>query len=208
MKIIEIGGIDGSGKTTQVQSLLNEFSRIYGLRVIIAPKRIPLEPLFPQHPDERKEWYLKAPVGDIVTAHISSTINRIKICNNNLNNYDIILEDRGYYTILSSLIARVMQRKHVNFREAKSFVYRISDEKKLSRIEDKNYILNFVNWKIAKNEIIKRGELVQEGNFGEYLKKFYYVINHLTVNKNNVFLSSAKGDSKYITKSLLEKIIK
>lgn len=204
-RIIEIGGIDASGKTTQIKNLLNHAERMKNLKVCVAPKRIPLESKFPDNLRQRIKWYLEAPLREIVGVNFSSKLKRDDI--NEKLNYDIILEDRGFYTIYTSMIARTMHRENTNFLQAKEFVDGISNEKGFNKNGSTSYVLHFKNWKTAKTEIRKRMSYLDE-DFERYLEKFYLAMNKVIFNAKGIEIIDTKDNPNSIGDELTGRIFK
>ena len=97
-KIIEICGIDTSGKTTQVNRL-NQLLSFYGFSNKMVPKRLKYNHRVPQNTNNREKWYGYASLDEIVLAKLETLREKSSIIEQ--MDAEVILEDRGYITIYS-----------------------------------------------------------------------------------------------------------
>jgi thymidylate kinase len=173
MKIYEIGGIDNTGKTTQIRMIRKKIGEE---RVFVPPTLIEYCDLFPQANSDRTEWYQHGDLGDIVRATcIGASMRREDI---EKKNKDYALLDRGFLTLYASNIARVMSREKLPFNEARRFVDKIRDSYDFNRIENASAILAF-NEQAVENAN-KRGNGSLSDGFKGYLECFDKALKQIT----------------------------
>ncbi|MBU0667166.1 MAG: hypothetical protein KKB65_00915 [Nanoarchaeota archaeon] len=184
--IIEFGGIDGSGKSTQIKKIHDYFLK-QELNVIIPNSCVDFSELYPQTLSERKEWYKTANPEEIVKANLSGA----KLCNDYCLdiNCDLILLDRGFVTNKSSSVARMMSRKKMDFLSSERFIDSIASDLGYKKIEDLNII-----YSASINTIKSRIKYPITKSFEDYLQDFCYSIKQVSSDKNNrIILSDNRG---------------
>jgi thymidylate kinase len=198
-KIIEIGGIDTSGKSTLIDNLIPHLNKS-GVSSQKAPKRFPMDSRIPRKLIDRMQWYRDVPVSEIVSANLYSSMAR----DNNMSNMDgdIIFEDRGFITIYASSMAHYMQREKSCLEEAGCFVDSLNKEIGYFPKENWHFILEFNNGQSAAENYIKRsGEHPRKG-FLEYLCFFDMAIARVSERFRNINTIDAEKEEYQITKDV------
>jgi thymidylate kinase len=201
MKIYEIGGIDNSGKTTQIRELRKKLNPE---TVFVPPSLVQYTSKFPQTLKERVEWYSKGEIEDIVVATFVGANNRVKEISNREEDY--VLLDRGYLTLNASLIARVMLRTKKEFSYAKDFVKEIRNSSEYDRHENASFLLFFDtdDWMA---DIEKREGDKFHTEFKDYLFLFNECLNRIHHKYENVMALDAQYDPEKITGLILGEIL-
>jgi len=146
--IVEVGGMDGSGKSVQVNYLFNYF--LGKGKSVYVPKPIyQFNPNIPQGLESRIEWYKNENPVKIVEENIKGAKAR-----NNLAqkiNSEYVLLDRGYYTTWASMVSRL------DGKDPESIVDFIARDLNYYPIEDKHiiYETDFETIKKRTTKIIK-----------------------------------------------------
>lgn len=171
MRIYELGGVDNSGKTTQI-GLLEK--KLCTPELFIPPSLVSYTSRLPQIFEERVQWYQQAPVEEKVKAFFTGAKNR----NDDIlaKKPDLVILDRGFITLRAANAARVMKEKKVSSQDAYSLVDKIIYDCGYGRIEDKSAILFFDSDPI---EIIeKRENKPFDEDFQTYLRHFNSLLKH------------------------------
>lgn len=162
-KIIEFGGVDGCGKSTQL-SLMSEDLRELGYDIHIPKTAVQCSKLYPQSLDERKRWYASSTPETIIEANIDGTLRRFEDAMKSKADY--VLLDRGFYTTKSSSIAHMCLK--YAYDDAKDYVENEYEKHGISDFEDEHlfYTASF-------DTICERlGDECTPG-FMVYLSRFY-----------------------------------
>lgn len=193
--IIEIGGIDGVGKSTQVKLLYDHFLK-KGLKVFVPNSAVHFNPDYPQSLEERKGWYISKDPREIVKINIVGAKRRNDFCKN--IGSDIILLDRGYVTIKSSAIARLIKTK--TFEESKRIVDTLCQDIHYVPIEDFHIIY------FADMELIKKRLLGITLEFECYLNNFKVAIDAVSL-EYKIYKIDSYQDKIAVTSKTLEYIL-
>ena len=196
-KIIEICGIDTSGKTTQT-NLLSQMINLYGVSNQIVPKILQYNPRVPKNGSDRQKWYKEASLDEILLAKLETLKEKSMLAEQ--MDAEIIIEDRGYTTIYSSCIAHCMQRAEYCFQRADSYVSRLNHDIRCVPIEDLHIILRFDN--PNKNRYNKE---MPEG-FLQYLINFHLCIDEVSKRFLNTQWINAELPKEEISQRILDKI--
>jgi len=194
--IIEIGGIDGVGKSTQVKLLYNYFSK-KGLEVFIPDPVVYFNSDYPQSLEERRGWYISKDPREIAKINLVGAKRRNDLCQNIKS--DIILLDRGYITTKSSAIARLIKTK--TFKESKKIVDTLCQDIHYVPIEDFHIIY------FAEIKLIKQRFLGITTEFEQYLNNFRIAIDAVSLEHNNIYRIDSHQDEKGVTNKTLEYIL-
>ncbi len=203
--VIEIGGIDNSGKTTLIGGIMPRLIK-EGYYAAQAKKRIPLEEKFPSTLKKRIEWYRMAPASEIIDANLSSAIKRDEITRQ--ANEDITLESRGYLTIYASMIAMNMNKQKTGFDKSKEVVDSLNQKYGFEPIEDAHYIISFGgDWQKISKEVKERENGRMSDDFVNYLKCFNESLGRMTdSSKSNIVKIDAYGSKGDIEDIIFEHI--
>ncbi len=193
--IIEIGGIDGVGKSTQVKLLNDHFSK-KGLGVFIPDSVVYFNSDYPQSLEERKGWYVSKDPREIVKINIVGAKRRNDLCQNIES--DIVLLDRGYVTIKSSAIARLIRTR--TFEESKKIVDTLCQDIHYVPIEDFHIIY------FAGMELIKKRLLGITPEFECYLNNFRVAIDAVSLERR-IYRIDSHQDKIAVTSKTLEYIL-
>lgn len=193
--IIEIGGIDGVGKSTQLKLLYDHFSK-KGLEVFIPNSAVYFNLDYPQSLEERKGWYVSNDPREIAKINIVGAKRRNDLCQNIES--DIVLLDRGYVTIKSSAIARLIKTK--TFEESKKIVDTLCQDIHYVPIEDFHIIY------FADMELIKKRLLDMTPEFEYYLNNFRLAIDAVSL-EHRIYRIDSHQDKMTVTSKTLEYIL-
>ncbi|MEK6879905.1 MAG: hypothetical protein AABY22_09875 [Nanoarchaeota archaeon] len=180
-KVIEICGIDTSGKTTQTNRLM-EILSLNGFNPQIIPKTLLLNPKVPRNFEERKKWYEQGNLDDVIFARLQSSREKAKIIDS--INDGVIIQDRGYISSYSSCIAYCMQREDWDFHEANRYVTRQNQNVKCFPVEDLHCLLR-INRDIGQVVKQRRKEEITD-NFLKYLKCFSLSLDNISSRFSNI----------------------
>jgi thymidylate kinase len=198
MKLIELGGIDGTGKDTQ-QKKISELLDQHPISYANGPNRIKLSTRCPQNSQERFKWYLTGSIDEIILFNLESAKKREEIIET--YNREIIIENRGYITIYSSCIARYMQRKKCDFFEAENYVSKLNKDINYVPSEKIHFILGYENKQILIEEVKNRlGNI--EDSFMDYLILFDMSIKNISKNFKNCVDINARENPEVISKNI------
>ncbi|OIO63036.1 hypothetical protein COY26_01715 [Candidatus Woesearchaeota archaeon CG_4_10_14_0_2_um_filter_33_10] len=193
--IIEIGGIDGVGKSTQVKFLYDYFSK-KGLEVFIPDSAVYFNSNYPQALEERKKWYVSNDPREIAKINLVGAKKRNDLCQKMEN--DIILLDRGYITTKSSAIARLIKTR--TFEESKNVVDTFCQDIHYTPIEN-FHIIYFADMKLIKKRILG---ITPE--FEQYLNNFRIAIDAVSL-EHNICRIDSHQDKILVTNKTLEYIL-
>jgi thymidylate kinase len=129
--IVEIGGMDGSGKTIQVSYLFNYFTE-KGKTVYIPKPIYKFNPKIPQYLENRIAWYMNENAVKVVEENLKAAKARNYLVQKIGSEY--VLLDRGYYTTWASMVARL------DGKDPDSIVDYIARDLNFYPIEDKHII--------------------------------------------------------------------
>lgn len=166
-KIIEFGGIDGCGKSTQL-NLISEDLKDLGYAVHIPKTAVQSSKLYPQSLDERKRWYRSSSPETILEANIDGTLRRFDEAMK--SDADYVLLDRGFYTTKSASVARMCL--NLAYDDAKEFVENQYEKHGITDIEDEHLL-----YTASLDTMCERlGDECTPG-FMVYLSRFYDSMN-------------------------------
>jgi thymidylate kinase len=187
--IIEIGGVDGSGKSTIIKSI-TDLLEIEGRSIYLPSSPTELSPLYPSSLEARRNWYVEAPAEQIIRANIHGAAMRNELCAKDKSEYIIL--DRGYHTTLASAKARLLQRGYRQ-QEADDLVSKVSEEYCYTNIEDQHILC-------VVSEGTVRERLAQEykGTFKEYLGHFLQELDRVRQEEDVVSINNEQPLEKTI----------
>ncbi|HIH24167.1 TPA: hypothetical protein HA251_03985 [Candidatus Woesearchaeota archaeon] len=175
MKRFEIGGIDNSGKSTQITAL----ERMLAGKTVYIPKPIfSYTMLYPQTLEERRVWYREAPFVDIVRAYAIGARNRSE--DPAAMTSDVVLLDRGYLTVQAMAMGNIMSRSGMDVDSAYGLVNGIYAREGYARNEDLSILLMFSDAEVIKKQVLQR-ENAEDLNpsFLSYLMVFDIALRHV-----------------------------
>ena len=169
MRCIEIGGIDNTGKSTQIKYLAGIID------AYIPPALINYSHLFPKTLEARVKLYSGSNIDTIINATCEGILSRKTDIESQDKEY--VLLDRGYITLFASNIARVMNTGK-SFDYAKEHVSQIWAAYGVTQDESLSIILTLDKDPVA-NFIQREGQDTNESHAG-YLRHFNESINILS----------------------------
>lgn len=202
--IIEIGGADLSGKSTQINKLkflLQKENKLFCL----APSIIHEEGYCPNNFEERLRWYRNASADEITFAMLSDA----KKQQDKLRDIEeIVMMDKGFYSFIGSCIARFMTKNLMNENEAKNRVEEIRKEVGYINNSSVSFILFLKEEEIYKKIINERNGKRFDLDFQEYLITLHKVFSNYPEESEKIFKIQASIDQEIISQKIMAQILK
>jgi len=199
--IIEVDGIDNSGKTTLIKGLVQYFN-LREINVFEPPNASELCDLLPKKIDTLVEWFQEASIEEVVYALLSGNEARNKVVLESSSK--IVVLDRGYLTVFSSCIARIMVRENINFEAAIRRIKNINSCIGFTSIGTLSLLLVFPR-EIKILEVIKKREKCSFPiGYEKYLACFVEVLDRNKQNLHNYYELSAVQPVKVILSESLK----
>jgi thymidylate kinase/predicted nucleotidyltransferase len=173
--IVSLEGVDGSGKSTVINSLVKEIETVSPNQTITTSNMnlSKLSKIYPKNKNKIKEFYTNAKTEKIVEALLEINKNKAKIIKSKKRH---IILDRGYLSTVAQCIAHVMSRDKKSYKESKKTVERINKKVNYQPIENQAIVLH-LSKKKAEEYFISR-EKADKSHL-KYLKAFYLSFNKL-----------------------------